>query len=111
MSESYIQIDVDVVVCPKCGSDERTKYHNTVELADVIIRGTNYGKIQLRRTSCKRCGQHRIERFFYSPDNNSARRRADRSKPADVEVKPMECTTRKKSGRKSKRSTPRSKAE
>ena len=51
MAKNYIQIDVEAVVCPKCGSDERTKYHNTVELSDVIVRGVCYGKIQLRRTS------------------------------------------------------------
>ncbi len=111
MAKNYIQMDILAVVCPKCGSEERTKYHNTRELSDVIIRGKSYGKIQIRRTSCKKCGQHRIERFFYEPENNSARRRSANRKEDNSGLDITACTQRKKSERKSNRSTRKSKAE
>lgn len=52
--------------CPKCGSTERTEYNQT--RAPMVVGGTKDGKkfnaVVWRRTTCKVCGQARIDKCY-----------------------------------------------
>lgn len=63
-------VKVEASRCPNCGSTEREAYYgtNVVEFAG-IHDGLPYTHIINRRTACKTCGQHRIDRTY---DNRKA---------------------------------------
>lgn len=52
--------------CPMCESTEREPYHNTVEhefAGEHPVFGP-YTHVVFRRTECKNCGQHRIDKAY-----------------------------------------------
>jgi len=108
---NYVQIDVEVPTCPKCGSGSRTKYHHVRELKAVVIRGQYYEKISLRRTACLECGQNRVERVLIPPQDSSAQRTLTLDSDTTSQVNSAACTPKKTSKRKSPRSTSRSNQE
>lgn len=56
------QVQLTASRCPKCGSTERTNYHNKSETE---YRGQWKGEpcthLVRRRTECLACGQHRVD--------------------------------------------------
>lgn len=52
--------------CPKCGCTEHTGYHGIRRMATggTTASGHVYNLIVWRRTSCKSCGQHRVDRSY-----------------------------------------------
>ena len=65
----YEQVDVIPPACRKCGSTDRTGYVNvrTIEISGETATGQPYTQMTLKRTMCKGCGQHRIDRVFENP--------------------------------------------
>ncbi len=59
-------VDAAVTACPKCGSTERTGYNNKTEVERAIAGTTRDGRpfthVVWRRTKCKECNQHRVDR-------------------------------------------------
>lgn len=106
--KQYVQVDVSLPECPKCGSTERTPYHNYSNIEGVTIRGVYYAKMQLRRTSCTACGQSRVERVFYQPaKDKSGKRKPDTVTDTKGSVESPACTPSKTSKKKSQQSIPR----
>lgn len=53
--------------CPRCGSTEHTNYHNVrtpLLSSGITSDGREYNCIVWRRTSCKICGQSRIDKSY-----------------------------------------------
>jgi len=61
-------VTVTPSVCPKCGSTNRTKYVNvkTTHYRGVTPDGREYNRVVRKRTTCKDCGQQRIDRYLES---------------------------------------------
>ncbi len=52
--------------CPACQSTARTGYQSTTEhaIAGELEDGRPYTHVVWRRTACRKCGQHRIDRSY-----------------------------------------------
>ena len=62
-NRDYELVAAEPTRCPKCGSTERTPYRNPTEQAYAgVDQGKPYTHIVRRYTSCKACGQFRIDR-------------------------------------------------
>ncbi len=63
-------VDVITPACPKCGSHERSKYHNTKTKIcfGVTIDGRRYNRVTERTCNCSVCGETRIERWIEFSD-------------------------------------------
>lgn len=59
-------VDVSVSLCSKCKSTERTRYYSikTMEYSGTTLQGNPYNFISWKRTTCKKCGQNRIDKFY-----------------------------------------------
>jgi len=59
-------VPVEPSRCPDCGSTDRTGYVNTdaQEHPGTTADGEPYTHIVRRRTICKNCGRHRIDRSY-----------------------------------------------
>lgn len=52
--------------CHACGSSERSEYYsaNSMEFEGIDALGNPYNRITWRRTSCKACGAHRVDKTY-----------------------------------------------
>lgn len=64
--------------CQHCQSTERTAYFNTRTIhVRGLLDGKPFNKVVLRRTACKNCGQHRVDRSHeFDPDLEDPRQAA-----------------------------------
>jgi len=70
------QVEAGVTRCPACGSSSRTAYFAVTaqEHGGISPDGKPYTHIVRRRTVCRNCGQHRVDRCY-----------ENRVKPTDAE--------------------------
>jgi hypothetical protein len=60
-------VDIERTACPGCASTDRVAYY-AVRRADINSRlpdGRVFNGVTWRRTRCKSCGQHRIDREYH----------------------------------------------
>tara|TARA_R110002072_G_scaffold238769_3_gene396395 strand:- start:15859 stop:16158 length:300 start_codon:yes stop_codon:yes gene_type:complete len=60
----YLVCDVSLSTCPACGCTDRTKYEQTqqIESSSLTTDSQLREVIVLRRCTCLKCGQHRVDR-------------------------------------------------
>lgn len=65
MSKKKTSGELRLSRCSKCRSTERTEYSNTIRRP---LKGQNadgpYNTVVWRTTSCKKCGQRRVDKSF-----------------------------------------------